>query len=83
MTTKVLFLEQFTAAYDENGWFVALKDVLNNLTAEQAVWKAENLDNSIWEVFRCRNQFRLQKPCGDFIVFVSFRRVSFCVIVTV
>jgi uncharacterized damage-inducible protein DinB len=50
MTTKEILLKQFAAAYDKNGWFVALKNALNNLTAEQAVWKTENLDNSIWEI---------------------------------
>jgi hypothetical protein len=50
MTTKETLLEQFTACYDENGWFVALKNALKNLTAEQAIWKTENLDNSIWEI---------------------------------
>jgi uncharacterized damage-inducible protein DinB len=49
MTAKEILLEQFTACYDENGWFVALKNALRNLTAEQAVWKPENSDNSIWE----------------------------------
>jgi uncharacterized damage-inducible protein DinB len=49
MTTKETLLEQFTACYDENGWFVALKNALENLTAEQAIWKTKNLDNSIWE----------------------------------
>ena len=50
MTTKEILLKQFTAAYDENGWFVALKNTLNNLTAQQAAWKTENLENSIWEI---------------------------------
>ncbi len=50
MTTKETLLEQFTACYDENGWFVALKNAVNNLTAEQAIWKTENLDNSIWGI---------------------------------
>jgi uncharacterized damage-inducible protein DinB len=50
MTTKEVLLKQFAAAYDKNGWFVALKNALNNLTAEQAAWKIENLDNSIWEI---------------------------------
>ena len=50
MTTKETLLEQFTACYDENGWFVALKNAVKNLTAEQAIWKTENLDNSIWEI---------------------------------
>jgi uncharacterized damage-inducible protein DinB len=50
MTTKEFLLEQFTVCYDENGWFVALKNALRNLSAEQAAWKTENLDNSIWEI---------------------------------
>ncbi len=50
MTTKETLLEQFTACYDENGWFVALKNAVKDLTAEQANWKTENLDNSIWEI---------------------------------
>ena len=50
MATKEILLEQFTACYDENGWFVALKNALKNLTEEQAIWKTENLDNSIWEI---------------------------------
>jgi uncharacterized damage-inducible protein DinB len=50
MTTKEILLKQFAAAYDKNGWFVALANALNNLTAEQAAWKTENIDNSIWEI---------------------------------
>ena len=48
MTTKEILLEQFAIAFDENGWFVALKNALHNLTPEQAAWKTEALDNSIW-----------------------------------
>ena len=50
MTTKELLVEQFTICFDENGWFVALKNALRNLTAEQAGWKTEALENSIWEI---------------------------------
>jgi uncharacterized damage-inducible protein DinB len=50
MTTKEFLLEQLTVCYDENGWFVALKNALRNLSAEQAAWKTKNLDNSIWEI---------------------------------
>lgn len=50
MTTKEILLEQFTACYDDNGWFVAVKNALQNLSAEQAAWKPENSDNSIWEI---------------------------------
>ncbi|MDQ4121334.1 MAG: DinB family protein [Acidobacteriota bacterium] len=50
LSAKSILLEQFTACYDENGWFVALKNALNGLTAEQANWRTENLDNSISEI---------------------------------
>lgn len=50
MKTKEVLLKQFAAAYDKNGWFVALKNALVNLTAEQAAWKTENIENSIWEI---------------------------------
>lgn len=50
MTTKEILLEQFTSCYDENGWFVALKNALNNLKATDAAWKPENSDNSIWGI---------------------------------
>jgi uncharacterized damage-inducible protein DinB len=55
MTTKETLLEQFTACYDENSWFVALKNAVKDLTPEQANWKAKNLDNSIWEIVRHLN----------------------------
>ena len=44
MTIKKILLKQFTACYDENGRFVALKNAVKDLTAEQANWKTENLD---------------------------------------
>jgi len=50
MKTKEILLKQFTACYDENGWFVALKNAMANVSAEQAIWKPENADNSIWEI---------------------------------
>jgi uncharacterized damage-inducible protein DinB len=57
MTAKEILLEQFTACYDENGWFVALRNALANLTAEQAAWKIPNLENSIWEIFAHLNYY--------------------------
>jgi uncharacterized damage-inducible protein DinB len=47
--SKEILLEQFAACYDENGWFVALLNALEGVTADQAAWKPENADNSIWE----------------------------------
>lgn len=46
---KQMLVEQFSACYDENTWFVALKNALDGVTAEQAAWKADGVDNSIWE----------------------------------
>ena len=57
MNTKQVLLAQFAAAYDENGWFVALKNALNNLTASEAAWKPEKLDNSIWETLAHLNYY--------------------------
>lgn len=50
MLTKEILLDQFSSCYDENGWFVALKNTLNNLSAKDAAWKPENADNSIWGI---------------------------------
>ena len=50
MSVKEILLEQFAACYDEDHWFVALKNAINNLTAEQAAWKLDGADNSIWEI---------------------------------
>ena len=49
MTLKELLLHQFDNCYDQNGWFVAVRNVIEGVTAEQAAWKAEGTNNSIWE----------------------------------
>lgn len=49
MTAKQILLDQFTACYDENGWFVALKNALQDLTAEQANWKPAGVEHSARE----------------------------------
>jgi uncharacterized damage-inducible protein DinB len=46
---KENLLKQFATCYDENGWFVAVRNVIDGVTAEQAAWKAEGTNNSIWE----------------------------------
>lgn len=45
---KEILIEQFTICYDENSWFVALKNALKDLTVDQASWKTEGTDYSIW-----------------------------------
>jgi DinB superfamily len=57
MTVKEILLAQFAAAYDLNGWFVALKNAIEGLNAAQAVWKTENIDNSIWEILSHLNYY--------------------------
>ncbi|CAN5398056.1 DinB family protein [soil metagenome] len=47
---KEILLEQFTVTFDENGWFVALKNALDGLSVEDALWKEGELDHSIWEL---------------------------------
>jgi uncharacterized damage-inducible protein DinB len=47
---REILLEQFTACYDKNTWFVALKNTLQNLTALEAAWRPDGVDNSIWEI---------------------------------
>lgn len=47
---KELLLKQFSTCYDQNGWFVALRNALDGVTAEQAVWRPLGADNSIWEM---------------------------------
>lgn len=57
MTSKQILLEQFTCCFDTNGWFVALKNGVAGITAEQAAWKAGGMDNSIWEIIRHLNYY--------------------------
>lgn len=57
MTIREVLLTQFAAAYDENGWFVATGSALRDLTAEQAAWKTEGVENSIWETLAHLNYY--------------------------
>ena len=49
MSAKDVLIEQHTACYDENVWFVAVKNAIAGLTADEAKWKPDGADNSIWE----------------------------------
>ena len=50
MSTKETLLQQFSACYDENEWFVAVKNAIAGITAEQASWKPDGVQHSIWEL---------------------------------
>ena len=49
MSTKDTLLRQFTKCYDENGWFVAVRNAIEGVNVEQAAWKNEDSVNCIWE----------------------------------
>jgi len=53
--TKDFLLDQFKICFDENGWFVATKNAITGVTAEQAAWKPEGADNSIHEIINHLN----------------------------
>lgn len=57
MTTKEFLLDQFTYSYDADGWFVALGNTFKNLSAENAAWKPDGVDNSIWSIVRHLNYY--------------------------
>ena len=57
MASKNILIEQFNSCYDENGWFVALKNAIEGVNAHQAAWKPENTNNSIWEILSHLNYY--------------------------
>lgn len=46
---KSYLLEQFDRCYNVNGWFVAIGNAVDGLTAKEALWKPVGADNSIWQ----------------------------------
>jgi uncharacterized damage-inducible protein DinB len=50
MSTKETLLQQFSACYDENDWFVAVKNAIEGITPEQAAWKPADTQHSIREL---------------------------------
>ena len=57
MKLKDALLEQFSSCYDQNGWFVALKNAIHGITAKQAAWKPAGADNSIWQILSHLNDY--------------------------
>ena len=57
MSTKKILTGQLTASYDRNGWFVATKNAIAGVSAEQADWKPEGADNSIREIINHLNYY--------------------------
>ncbi len=44
---KEILLKQYDRCYNENDWFVAVRNAIEAVTSEQAAWKPEGSDNSI------------------------------------
>ena len=55
MATKEFLIDQFVSNYDTDGWFVALGNTFKNLSATDAAWKPDGVDNSIWGIVRHLN----------------------------
>ena len=55
--TKDILLKQFNTCFDTNGWFVATRNAIKGVTAEQADWKPEGADNSIREIINHLNYY--------------------------
>ena len=48
---KEILERQFSLCFDENGWFVAVRNALEGVTVERAAWKPDGSDdNCIWEL---------------------------------
>ncbi|UTR13126.1 DinB family protein [Salipaludibacillus sp. LMS25] len=50
MTLKAIMLAQLKACHRENTWFVATLNAIDELTEEQALWKPQEADYSIFEL---------------------------------
>jgi uncharacterized damage-inducible protein DinB len=46
---KEILLSQFDTCYNENGWFVAVGNVIDGIGVEEAAWKEIDEVNCIWE----------------------------------
>ena len=61
MTIKEILLKQFDHCYDKNGWFVALKNALEGVTAEQAMARAPEIHERTW---RALDAYRQPDECA-------------------
>jgi hypothetical protein len=50
MSGKDVLLEQFLCCHKKSHWFVSFEKAVAGLTAEQAIWKQSDSENSIWEI---------------------------------
>jgi hypothetical protein len=48
ISAKEVLLDQLAACHDDESWFKPSKTILNDLSAEEAIWKAADNRQSIW-----------------------------------
>jgi len=46
---KEHLLREFNTCYDQNGWFAAVRNVVEGTNADEALWKPDPSVNSIWQ----------------------------------
>ena len=59
MSGKEILLDQFRVCFEENGWFVAVRNAIAGVDAAKAAWKPDVADNSIWELLSHMNYYNL------------------------
>ena len=50
MSPKSLLVEQFSATFDKEGWFVPLTTALDGLSATDAAWRDSSANHSVWQI---------------------------------
>jgi uncharacterized damage-inducible protein DinB len=60
MTLKSILNEQFDACFNQSAWFASAKSALENLSAEDAVWKANVEIHSVCEIITHLNFYNLK-----------------------
>lgn len=49
-SVKEVLLDQLAACHDDESWFKPSKTILNDVSVNDAVWKADDQPHSIWEI---------------------------------
>jgi hypothetical protein len=49
-SVKEVLLDQLAACHDDESWFKSSTTILNDVSVNDAIWKAEDNQHSIWEI---------------------------------
>jgi hypothetical protein len=69
ITVKEVLLDQLAACHDDESWFKPSKTILDDLSADEAIWKAADHRHSIWSlaVTNCEHS-KLEKSIPSYDV---------------